>query len=172
MATKDDSGRKDSITDRLSVRMRNLPHWQHGGCVYFITFRLRRDVEPSMNTQERSDVKSCALFWNDTKWTVHMLTVMPDHVHIIATPLQRPDGSWYSLSEILKSVKGYSARLINRCRDRRGSVWQQESFDRIIRDDEEMREKARYVLLNAVQRGLSEDGWSYDGFWFNPNAEW
>jgi len=90
---------------------------------------------------------------------------MPDHVHILARPLEKSKDQWYSLSAILHSVKRDSARAINRLRNRRGPLWQPESFDRIVRDEEEFLEKANYILGNALRAGLVEDGWLYDGFW-------
>jgi hypothetical protein len=49
-------------------------------------------------------------------------------------------------------------------------VWQHESFDRIVRDAREFREKAQYILNNAVKAGLIEDGWAYDGFWWDSDG--
>lgn len=90
---------------------------------------------------------------------------MPDHVHILARPLEHSKDQWHSLSAILRGVKRQSARAINRLRDRRGTLWQAESFDRIVRDQREFEEKGNYILGNAVKAGLVEDGWLYDGFW-------
>jgi REP element-mobilizing transposase RayT len=90
---------------------------------------------------------------------------MPDHVHVLATPLERGTDQWYPLSEILHNVKRRSARLINKARGQTGALWQSESHDRIMRDEAEFDEKANYILNNAAKRGLVEDPWEYDGFW-------
>ncbi|MBE9565487.1 MAG: hypothetical protein IMF16_01910, partial [Proteobacteria bacterium] len=97
--------------------------------------------------------------------TLNALTVMPDHVHILATPLEEASGRWFVLAKILHSVKFGSALKINRLRGRRGSLWQSESFDRIVRDEKEFDEKASYILGNPVKAELIEDAWEYDGFW-------
>ncbi len=119
---------------------------------------------------ERLIVKNAILYWHKKKWAVHLLTVMPDHVHIIASPLQKTCERWFSLSEILQSVKGFSARKINLLRRESGPLWQAESFDRIIRDEREYYEKMNYVLNNAAEAGLVEEGWKYDGLWRSGRA--
>ena len=43
---------------------------------------------------------------NGRKLTMHALTVMPDHVHLIFTPHADPAGALYGLSEILGGIKG------------------------------------------------------------------
>jgi REP element-mobilizing transposase RayT len=148
-----------------------------GGSTYFITFRLRGGTRPRnahrnrpeaprpLSPDERQVVKGAILFWHGRKWTAHALTVMPDHVHILATPLEASKGRWHSLSTILHSVKSVSSLKINQLRRRRGPLWQSESFDRIVRNEKEFDEKANYILSNAVKARLVADGWKYDGFW-------
>jgi REP element-mobilizing transposase RayT len=148
-----------------------------GGSTYFITFRLRggmrrRNAHRSspeaprpLSAAEPQVVKNAILFWHGRKWTAHALTVMPDHVHILATPLEASKGRWHSLSTILHSVKSVSSLKINQLRGRRRPLWQSESFDRIVRDEKEFHEKASYILSNAVKARLVDDGWKYDGYW-------
>ena len=45
-------------------------------------------------------------------------------------------------------------------------VWQHESFDRIIRNEEEFYEKMNYIANNPVKRGLVENIEEYKWFWF------
>ncbi len=118
-----------------------------------------------LRQEERAIVRREILYWHGKRWNVHALTVMPDHVHVLATPLEQSPGQWHPLSPILQSVKYGSALKINRLRGRRGSLWQAESFDRIVRDQNEFDEKANYILGNASRAGLTPDGWEYDGFW-------
>jgi len=167
----------------LTITGRNLPHWEQGGATYHITFRLRgaypcrpggsiRAGElPPLAPEERRIVKNEILFWHTRKWAVDALTVLPDHVHILARPLQKSPGVWFSLAEILHSVKRRSAWEINRLRGRRGPLWQSERMDRIARDEAEFDEKAAYILDNARRRGLVEDPWEYDAFWCPGKGE-
>lgn len=66
--------------------------------------------------------------------------VMPNHVHMILQPF--PD---YDLSEIMRSIKLYTAHIINKNLGVSGTVWQDESFDHIIRN---AKQKNRIEQLN------------------------
>lgn len=89
--------------------------------------------------------------------------VMPDHTHLILKP--RGD---MSLSRIMKGIKGVSARRVNALRHTSGSLWQDESWDRILRDAAEFDEKLQYMIYNPVKAGLVVNGELYDGWYFNP----
>jgi REP element-mobilizing transposase RayT len=125
---------------------------------------MLRQVAP-LDTAEREIVKRDVLFWHRKKWLVHALVVMPTHVHILATPLEADRGEWYSLSEILHSVKLGSARRVNQFRGTRGPVWCPESYDHIIRNEQEWSGAFDYVLNNSTQGGFEGDPYTYDGFW-------
>jgi len=160
------------IVDNLIIRRRNLPHWELRGATYFITFRLFKAVaDVPLTVEERTYVKRIVLSMHDALWHVHVLTIMPDHAHILATPCEQSLGKWYPLPVILRRIKGRTAREINLQRGRMGPFWQKESFDRIVRDDHEYDEKAQYILNNAVKAGISADSWTYDGFWCESDAE-
>ena len=151
--------------ETLSTTKRNPPHWQLGGSTYFLTFHTHSGVKPALNMEERALVKESVLHWHHVRWRVHVLTVMPDHVHLLATPLQQTATEWFSLSSILQSVKRYSARQVNIGRERHGRLWQAETYDRIVRDEKEYEEELQYILANAQRSGLVMDPWQYDGFW-------
>jgi putative transposase len=53
-------------------------------------------------------------------------------------------------------MKGFSAREINDARGIKGTLWQDESFDRIVRDYDEYLEKWNYIRLNPVKNGLCQ----------------
>jgi putative transposase len=101
---------------------------------------------------------------NKKFYTLHAVIVMPDHVHMILEPLPG-----YSLSRIMKGIKGASARKINKARNSYGSIWQDESFDRIIRDEKEYNEKMIYMFENPLRAGLTEKPEDYHGWYQNDN---
>ena len=72
---------------------------------------------------------------------------MNDHVHVIIRPAEN-----HRLQDILYSWKSFTAHTFRKQFGRTGSVWQDESFDRIIRDDQECFEKMLYILNNARKR--------------------
>lgn len=86
---------------------------------------------------------------------------MPDHVHLLAQPLPSPQGGAFNLAEIIHSVKRFSTHQINKYRGGHGSLWQDERYDRIVRDDAEFLEKWNYIRSNPVKAGLAEHPGDY-----------
>ena len=93
---------------------------------------------------------------------------MDDHAHCILQPMEimikeqarrpvplRPvplempvTPEYYSLSQITHSIKSYSANRIQKLLNIKGSIWQDENYDRIIRDENEYLEKMNYNELH------------------------
>jgi REP element-mobilizing transposase RayT len=79
---------------------------------------------------------------------------MPNHVHLIMRPLQPTTDP---LEKILQSRKLRSSREINTALGESGTLWQEESFDRIIRDEEHLYRCLQYIGDNPRRAGLSPD---------------
>jgi REP element-mobilizing transposase RayT len=141
----------------LQVTRRHLPHWRIEGATYFITFRTKQLL---LTPAEQELVLNHIKEGHKGYYSLAAAVVMPDHVHMILTP-----SADFELDRIMKGIKGASAHKINILRGTSGSVWQDECFDRIIRDQDEFEEKVRYMLDNAVKEGLVDDPWNYHG-WF------
>jgi len=90
---------------------------------------------------------------------------MQDHMHLIIRLYNDLDGNEISLGDALKSIKGYSAREINKSRNVRGKLWQDENFDRIVRDEAELMEKWNYIRNNPVKKNLSDIPENYAFLW-------
>ncbi len=82
--------------------------------------------------------------------------VMPEHLHALLVPR---DGT--SISRVMQSIKGYTARLVNEKLARRGPLWQRSFYDRMIRDERQLLETVTYVHMNPVVAGLVEDPEAY-----------
>ncbi len=145
----------------LNIRKRHLPHWEAEGVTYFITFR---SVTDKLSVDEQVIVRDHIVDGHGKFYDLTAVIVMDDHAHVILQPIKP-----YSLIDNLRGIKGVSARKINTIRVSQGSIWQAESFDRIIRDDVELKEKLFYMLHNPVKRGLTKDPWHYHGWWYNTN---
>ena len=90
---------------------------------------------------------------------------MPDHVHMVFTPLWDEQGHSYTLAEITNGIKGASAHSVNHLLKRKGSVWQDESFDRVLRSNEAVRAKVEYTCANPVRKGLCRNADEYPWLW-------
>ncbi len=157
-----------------------LPHLRKPGCSYFVTFCLadvaarralerKRILDPdnpvviAAETDPAPTAGSCLLgepviaamveatlvHFQGERYALSAWCVMPNHVHVVVTPF---DG--HELPKILQSWKGYSGRRINQRLNRRGSVWQKESFDHVVRNEKHFARFVDYVERNPVAAGL------------------
>lgn len=133
---------------------RNLPHLQEPEKVYFLTWRCRPEI--MLSAQERTLVLNSLRHWDGVKWKIYTAVVLPDHVHALAQPLPHPQGGVFDLAEILHSIKSFTGHRLTQLRGSRGSVWQDESYDRIIRDEADFLEKWNYIRNNPGKTGLAE----------------
>ena len=147
-----------------SFYRRDLPHLQRDYKPHFLTFcTWQRWVLPDA---ARSIALESCLHDNGFKIDLQVAVVMPDHVHIIFVPLVNEAAQEiYSLAEITQGIKGASAHKINRMLKRTGTVWQDESFDRVLRSSEKLDEKVRYIAENPVRKGLVVSPSEYRWLW-------
>jgi REP element-mobilizing transposase RayT len=108
----------------------------------------------------RTIALDCCVHDHRVTYWLQTAIVMPDHVHMLFAPY----GEW-SIARIMRRVKGVSARLINKLLSRRGPLWQDESFDRILRSDEDVRKKGEYIAANPVRAGLVATPEEYPWLW-------
>jgi len=146
---------------------RKLPHLQVDERQHFVTFCTdRRWVLPE---RVRSIVLGCCLHDNGSKYDLRVAVVMPDHVHVIFTPLvDRVAMEVCSLAKIMDAIKGASAHKVNEFLGRKGRVWQTESFDHVLRSSEGLDARIQYVLENPVRRGLVAEWMDYPWLWKKP----
>jgi REP element-mobilizing transposase RayT len=166
-ASHDQAPQNKSVTQKLTRRYGRLPHWQLGGSVYFITFRSARGTLPDHALNRLSEH---ILYDHGKRYDLSFAVLMPDHVHLVIKPTEKSPGRWYDLAEILKSLKGTSARSINNTLGTTGTVWQKESFDRIIRDETEYEATLEYMYWNPFKSGLVKDPDDYAFFVRPPLA--
>ncbi|MGA2214759.1 MAG: transposase [Bryobacteraceae bacterium] len=89
---------------------------------------------------------------------------MANHVHLLVLPAVPP-------SQLLKSLKGTTAREANRLLHRTGEqFWQRESYDHWVRSDTEWNRIAVYNENNPVKAGLVGRIEEYP--WSSANARW
>ena len=107
-------------------------------------------------------VERALLHFDGERYRLHAWSIMPNHVHVIATPVGD-----HQLSEIVHSWKSFTATKINTLLGRRGALWAREYFDRAIRDDRHYLNAVSYVSMNPVKANLcarAED-WRFSSCW-------
>jgi REP element-mobilizing transposase RayT len=94
-------------------------------------------------------VEDALLHFDGIRYYLHAWVVMPNHVHALATPI-----GGHSLSSLAHSWKSFTAKEANRLLSRQGVFWQEEYFDRAMRDARHFQTVVDYIEQNPVNAGL------------------
>jgi REP element-mobilizing transposase RayT len=101
---------------------------------------------------EIADMVTNAIHYHDQNprhFDLHAFVVMPNHVHLLMTPK-------VAVSKAMQSIKRFTARDSNRIPGRTGQpFWQDESYDRLVRDEREFERIMHYIEMNPVRAGLA-----------------
>ena len=134
---------------RTSFQIQRYRIWQwkldacHGECV----LRRRELAQIVMETLQ---------FFDEDRYDLDSAIIMPNHVHLIAqfrapVTLRKQCTSWLH----------YSARKINSKLGRRGVFWQSETFDHLIRSEEQFHYLRHYIAENGRKARLPEQDYLY-----------
>ena len=117
-------------------------------------------------------IVAVALHYRDGKvYDLFAYCIMPNHLHLVIKPLPRAEGGFWALSDIMGSLKRYTARRANQMLGRRGAFWQAESYDRVVRDVQSLRQILFYVVNNPVAAGLVNDWHAWRWTYLKPEFE-
>jgi REP element-mobilizing transposase RayT len=94
-------------------------------------------------------VQENLLHFDGERYRVLAWCLMPNHVHALIEIWQTP------LAELLHSWKSYTSKQANKILGRTGRFWQDEYFDRYVRDEAHLRKVVHYVENNPVKAGLA-----------------
>ena len=97
-------------------------------------------------------VQDSLIFGHGERYALSAWSVMPTHVHCIL----RCNPGW-TLSEIVQGIKGFTAHQINKKLGRTGQLWQEDYFDRMIRNEKHFHRTLKYIEWNAVKAKLCTD---------------
>jgi RecG-like helicase/REP element-mobilizing transposase RayT len=163
------SGGSPDKPNDVRYAKRHLPHFERPWAKYAITFatRKRRVLSPAA----RDIVLDCIRNWQTRRYELYAACIMPDHVHMLFEPAVKENGEngeaiFYSITEILHSIKSFTAHEINKAEKSKGEVWETESFDRIIRSERDLHEKFQYITRNPWDTGLVGQGQDYSWVWY------
>jgi putative transposase len=176
----------------MSFHTRHLPHFYRVGQPMFVTWSLRDSLPagrnfPAETTSGQAFLMMDRLLDNARtgplylrqpeiatmvveaihyrerlgEYDLHNYVVMGNHVHLLITP-------HVQVSKVMQSLKGFTAREANKILGLTGQpLWNEESYDRIVRNGAEFRRIARYIEMNPVNAGMAmtpeEFPWSSAG---------
>ncbi|MBA7475212.1 hypothetical protein ES705_13597 [subsurface metagenome] len=90
-------------------------------------------------------------------YKIYAYLILPESFYLIIQP-----GTMYTVSKIMKLIKGNFARKYNEYKKREGTVWSQ-SFDaKIIENEADFKERLDYIHSLPVVRELTKEPGSYE----------
>lgn len=156
-------GWKHISESQVNKDQRTLPHWEYEKAIYFVTFRTYNGV--ILSDEAKDSILESIKFYHGSKINLYSAVVMPDHVHFL---FQLLDGN---LSELLHSIKSFSANQINKLMGRSGILWQTESYDHIVRDGKEFFHVINYIHRNPIKKNLCGEYEKYQWRWVSDEME-
>jgi len=179
-----------------TVHRRRLPHYEVAGRPIFLTWNLdgslpdnrrfpsatnsgaafvamdrlldnARSGPTYLRQPEMAKMMVEAIWYRENRhYELHAYVVMANHVHLLITP-------HVDVGKLMQSLKRFTAREGNRILGLTGQAfWQDESYDRLVRDETEFHRIAQYIEMNPVGAGLVATPeafpWSSAGRIYNP----
>ncbi|HEY2325298.1 MAG TPA: transposase, partial [Thermoanaerobaculia bacterium] len=130
-------------------RRKKLPHWDAAHGVQFITFCVGDGRQ--LSHEDARVVEDVIKHDDGRRYALLVWCVMPDHAHVIVRPK-------VPVADIVKTWKSVSARPIAG-----GTLWQEDYFDRLIRNSRELADTIDYVMNNPEAAQL--EGWDHKGMY-------
>ena len=168
------SRNEPSPTGDARYHRRRLPHFQRPWAIYHITTNTleRKALSPAardfvlhhaLEAQRRRQIEILAV------------CVMPDHLHILCEPQPKSrdeEGNpvFWSLGEIMSGIKSVSSHRINKELGGKGSVWEKEYFDTMVRGDEDLQGRFLYILRNPEEAGIADEAGGYTWLWTRDDS--
>ena len=101
-------------------------------------------------------LREALLHFHGNRCWIGDFIIMPNHVHLLVQPFDV-----HPLEEWLKSIKVFVARRVEKKQMGEGRVFQQESYDRIVRNREGLVAYRKYIANNGTKSSLPESDYFY-----------
>jgi len=99
--------------------------------------------------------------FHSQRYELFAACVMSDPVHLLFQPWPKnndDNGSifFWPVSDLMHSIKSFSAHKINELESKSGFVWQKEQFDPYVRPDRDLQEQFHYMLRHPWHSGVAK----------------
>jgi putative transposase len=137
-----------------------VPQWATANAIFFLTICCRQRGINQLCSEAVAAVlfEAAAFRQRSGHWYVHLLLLMPDHLHALITLPRTAD-----MSKVVANFKEFTAK-------RAGISWQRDFFDHRLRGRESLQEKWNYVLMNPVRKGLVDHSEAWPYVWLPSSA--
>ncbi len=126
---------KDVKADKDLERMRRIEDWLDkgsGSCI--------------LHEEQCAELLSNSIkFLDGKRYELFAWVVMPNHAHTLA---RFEEGQ--SLEKAMHSLKSYTGHELKKLHPELPEIWQSETFDRYIRNEDHFRSKVEYIHQNPV----------------------
>ena len=143
---------RDATLPRRRWLNHTPPSWVRDG-TYFITLCCRERGRNELCQPETAGslLETIRHYHEQRRWHVHLWLLMPDHAHALITCPSREN-----FAKVMTAWKRYTALHCS-------LEWQKGFFDHRLRSNESFEEKAAYILMNPVRKGLvtNPDDWPH-----------
>jgi REP element-mobilizing transposase RayT len=158
------------IHHRRSIRLKEFDYSREGA--YFLTICThKRECIFGNIIDEHSELSKYGHIvesvWMDlpkhyNNIQLDEFVIMPNHIHgiifIVGAGFKPAPTTRYPLSEIIRGFKTFSSRKINESRNTPGvPVWQRNFYERVIRNDRELKDIREYVDYNPLKWGFDKE---------------
>ncbi len=96
-------------------------------------------------------------FMDGRRYELHAYCIMSNHVHLLIRSLRDEQGDYQYLCKIIQYLKSWTSRQINIQLNRKGSIWDNFYFDRMVRTVQAYENVVSYILNNPVDAGLVKE---------------
>jgi REP element-mobilizing transposase RayT len=152
----DDSDRPKLFQEKIFQKYEQALDAENTGPIWLKTPAIANLVQESIHYRDSKE------------YDLYAYCIMSNHVHLVFQHLSKKLNTNvveknFPITKILQELKRYTAYKSNKILGRTGAFWQSESYDRVIRDKDELENTILYTLNNPVKAGLVErwEGWPY-----------
>jgi hypothetical protein len=100
-------------------------------------------------------------FFQDQHYFTSCFVVMPNHVHAVIRPM-----AGFDIQDCLQRMKQFVSKQIHKELKQHGALWEEESYDRIVRDEEHLWNIVQYIGRNPRNAGIPAAQWVR---WIHPD---
>jgi putative transposase len=121
-----------------------------GDGTYFVTAStFHKQALLQSERMARLFIKTLVEYRDQRKYELHEYVVMPDHFHVLITPI-------VTLERAVQLIKGGFSFRVGKMHHLHGGIWQSSFYDRLVRDATEYDSFKNYILRNPLKRGLAK----------------
>ena len=131
----------------------HVPTWITDKSIFFITICCEKTNPVPLTQLETATFIRDSFFYRQSlgQWQVHLLLLMPDHLHTLLS-----FGTQWDMKRVVSLWKHFSS-------SQKKILWQRDFFDHRVRSENSFADKWEYIRQNPVRKGLVNhaDDWPY-----------